>query len=85
VGLLVIFAIFVLVTFLITVVTRRAYRTTALVVGSIPFAIVAVGNVPALIDPLSWVVLLPILAFGILGGLTGAWLAKMVHARWRRA
>ncbi|HEX8217456.1 MAG TPA: hypothetical protein VF577_08315 [Allosphingosinicella sp.] len=84
-GALVIFAIFVLITFLITVITRRAYRMTALVVGSIPFAIVALENVPELINPLSWVILLPILAFGIAGGLTGAWLARMVHARWRRA
>lgn len=84
-GALVIFAIFVMITFLITVITRRAYRSTALVVGSIPFAIVALENVPELINPLSWVILLPILAFGIAGGLTGAWLARMVHARWRRA
>lgn len=84
-GALVIFAIFVLVTFLITVVTRRAYRSTALVVGSIPFAIVALENVPELINPLSWLILLPILAFGVAGALTGAWLARMVHARWRRA
>ena len=82
---LVIFAIFVLVTFLITVITRRAYRSTALVVGSIPFAIVALENVPGLLNPLAWIILLPILAFGIAGGLTGAWLARMVHARWRRA
>ncbi|HYJ31472.1 MAG TPA: hypothetical protein VEW25_14165 [Allosphingosinicella sp.] len=82
---LVIFAMFVLVTFLITVVTRRAYRTTALVVGSIPFAIVALENLAELLNPLAWVVLLPILAFGILGSLTGAWLAQLVHARWRRA
>ena len=84
-GMLVIFAIFVLVSFLITVITRRAYWRTGLIVGSIPFAIVALENVRELINPLSWVILLPILAFGIAGGLTGAWLARMVHARWRRA
>jgi hypothetical protein len=84
-GALLIFAAFVLVTFLITVITRRAYRTTALVVGSIPFAIVAIENVPELINPLSWLILLPILAFGLAGSLSGAWLARMVHARWRRA
>ena len=84
-GMLVIFAIFVLVAFLICVIMRRAYWTTGLAVGSIPFAIVALENVPELINPLSWVILLPILAFGVAGGLTGAWLARLVHARWRRA
>ena len=84
-GALAIFAIFVLVTFLITVVTRRAYLSTALVVGSIPFAIVLLENVPALVDPRNWIVLLSILAFGVAGALTGAWLARMVHAHWRRA
>jgi len=82
---LVIFSMFVLVTFLITVVTRRAYRETALIVGSIPFAIVALENIPALVDPRNWIVLLSILAFGVAGGLTGAWLARLVHSRWRRA
>jgi uncharacterized membrane protein YfcA len=77
--------IFVLVTFLITVLMRRAYLTTALVVGTVPAAMVAMENVPALANPLSWFVLLPIWAVGVTGGLIGAWLARMVHARWRRA
>ena len=84
-GMLVIFAVFVLVTFLITVIIRRAYWRMGLMVGSIPFAIVAIENVRELINPLSWIILLPILAFGIAGSLTGAWLARMVHASWRRA
>jgi hypothetical protein len=45
--------IFVLVTFLITVLMRRAYLTTALVVGTVPAAMVAMENVPALANPLS--------------------------------
>jgi hypothetical protein len=77
--------IFVLVTFLITVVMRRAYLATALAVGTVPAAMVAMENVPALANPLSWIVLLPIWAVGVTGGLIGAGLARMVHARWRRA
>lgn len=77
--------IFALVSFLITVIIRRAYRMTALVIGTVPAAMVAIENVPALANPLSWFVLLPIWAVGVTGGLIGAWLARMVHARWRRA
>lgn len=77
--------IFALVSFLITVIIRRAYRMTAMVVGTIPAAIVAIENVPELANPLSWLVLLPIWAIGVTGGLIGSWLARMVHARWRRA
>lgn len=84
-GMIAVVGLFVLVTFLITVVTRRSYWTTALAVGTVPAAMVAIENLPALANPLSWVILLPIWAVGVAGGLIGAWLAKMVHARWRRA
>ena len=77
--------IFALISFSITVILRRAYRMTAMVVGTVPAAMVAIENVPALVNPLSWFVLLPIWAIGVTGGLIGAWLARMVHARWRRA
>jgi hypothetical protein len=84
-GMIAVVGIFVLVTFVITVVTRRAYWTTALAVGTVPAVMVAMENVAALANPLSWIILLPIWAVGVAGGLIGAWLAWMVHARWRRA
>ncbi|HYG30928.1 MAG TPA: hypothetical protein VD887_12020 [Allosphingosinicella sp.] len=83
--LIAVIGIFALVSFLISVVIRRAYRMTALVVGTVPAALVAMENVAALANPLSWFILLPIWAIGVAGGLIGAWLARMVHARWRRA
>ena len=84
-GIIAIVGIFVLITFLITVIIRRAYLATALTVGTVPAAMVAMDNVPALANPLSWFVLLPIWAVGVTGGLIGAWLARMVHAYWRSA
>jgi hypothetical protein len=84
-GIIAVVGIFVLITFLITVIIRRAYWMTALVVGTVPAVLVAMENVPALANPLSWFVLLPIWAVGVSGGLIGAWLARMVHAHWRSA
>ncbi|HEX8364413.1 MAG TPA: hypothetical protein VF603_03910 [Allosphingosinicella sp.] len=83
--LIAVIGIFALVSFLITVVIRRAYRMTALVVGTVPAALVAMENVAELANPLSWFILLPIWGIGVTGGLIGAWLARMVHASWRRA
>jgi hypothetical protein len=74
-----------LITFLITVVTRRGHRLVALVAGSAPAAILVAANLPGLADPLGWAVILPILAAGIAGGFVGAWLARLVHAWWRSA
>ena len=84
-GFVAILGMFVLVTFLVTVITRRAYQTTALVIGSVPAAIIVVESLPALLNPLSWFVILPVWIVGVVGALTGAWLARLVHAHWRRA
>ena len=74
-----------LVTFLITVVARGWHRIVALVAGSAPAALLVVAQLPGLADPLGWAVILPVLAAGIAGGFLGAWLARLVHAWWRRA
>lgn len=84
-GMIAVFGIFVLVAFLVTVIIRRAYWTTGLIVGSVPAALVAVESPAAMINPLSWPVMLSLWGFCCAGGLTGAWLAKLVHAHWRRA
>lgn len=84
-GLIAIFGGFALVAFLVTVIARRAYTATALVIGSIPAAVVAIENLPELLNPLSWFILLPIWALGVTGALVGAWLARMVHSYWRSA
>jgi hypothetical protein len=74
-----------LITFLITVVTRRGHRIVALTAGFAPAAILVAGNLPGLNNPLGWAVILPVLAAGVAGGFVGAWLARLVHAWWRRA
>lgn len=84
-GLVAVFGTFVLIAFLVTVVIRRAYWRTAMIVGSIPAAVVAVENPAAMLNPLTWLFMLWLWGFCVAGGFTGAWLAKLVHARWRRA
>jgi len=84
-GLIALSGFTLLVTFLITVVVRRWHRIVALAVGSAPAALLVVARLPGLSDPLGWAVILPVLAAGIAGGFIGAWLARLVHAWWRRA
>lgn len=80
-----IIGMFALLTFAIAAIARRGYRTTALVVGSIPAAVVALENLAELLNPLSWFVLLPIWLVFVAAALVGAWLARLLNERRRRA
>ena len=84
-GLVAMFGILALTAFLVTVVIRRAYRTTGLIVGSIPAAVVAIESPWAMLNPMSWPFMLSLWVFCVAGGLAGAGLARLVHSRWRRA
>ena len=77
--------ILLLLTFLVTVIARRWYVPAAFVVGSLPAGLVAALSLPALANPLTWLVLLGIWLPSMIGALIGAGLARLVHARWRRA
>ncbi len=77
--------ILLLLTFVVTVITRRWHVPAAFVIGSLPAAAVAALSVPALGNPLTWFVLLGIWLPCMIGALIGAGLAKLVFAWWRRA
>jgi K+ transporter len=74
-----------LTTFLITVVIRRAFDWTALIVGSLPPVIIVIDDFGALAAPIVWFPLLFIWAIGLAGAALGASLARLVHAWWRSA
>lgn len=74
-----------LATFLVTVISRRAHVATALVIGSLPAIAVAGSNVGGLLNPLVLAYLVSVWLPFMIAALVGAWLAKLVHAPWRRA
>lgn len=71
--------------FLVTVAVRRAYWTTALILGSLPALFVAMSSASALLNPLGLLYLVAIWLPFLIAALVGAWLGKLVHAPWRRA
>ena len=74
-----------LAAFLVTAITRRAHRQTALAIGSLPAVLMAAAAVENLNDPLVWFYILAIWLPLLASALAGAWLGKLVHAYWRRA
>lgn len=72
-----------LVTFFVALLLRRRYRTIALIVGSIPVALLAFPNLEGLANGLVLVSILLIWGAGLAGSFGGAALARRVNARRR--
>lgn len=74
-----------LATFLVAVAARRAYFRIALVVGSLPALLVAFSSPSSLANPLVLLYLFAIWLPFVIAAAVGTLLARLVHARWRRA
>jgi peptidoglycan/LPS O-acetylase OafA/YrhL len=71
--------------FLVTALSRRAHRETALLIGSLPALIIAAANPANLGHPMGWLYVAAIGAPFLIFALLGAWLGRLVHSGWRRA